>query len=156
PPFDSDASTRRQFGLEMVDAIAALASVDWSDRGLADFGRPEGFLERQVSRWLRQLASYRTRTIEHLDDVAAWLESRRPEMGAPGIIHGDYSIFNTMFHHGAPARMAAVIDWDTSTIGDPMVDLGKLLSGWAGEGDEPLIEGRGMQVTQGLPTRAEL
>jgi len=126
--------------------------------GLEGFGRPDGFLERQVARWLAFDADARVRTIEHLDAVAAWLEAHRPRGRAPAIMHGDYQFANVMFRHGVPGRVAAIIDWEQSTIGDPLVDLGWLLVLWD-EPDEEPIRGVGeerVSALPGFPTRAEL
>lgn len=155
PPFDTDVAARRGLGLELVDALAALANVDWRAAGLEGFGTPEGFLERQVDRWLSQLDRYRDRDLPGLEEVAAWLEDRRPEMGPPAIMHGDYQFINTIFHHGAPARMAAIVDWEQSTIGDPLLDLGWMFLGWVEPGEQSPTSGY-LSAREGLPSRAEL
>jgi aminoglycoside phosphotransferase (APT) family kinase protein len=155
PPFDSDLAVRRAMGLELIDVLARLACVDWIAAGLEGFGKPDGFLERQVGRWLGQLDTYRTRDIPGLDRVAGWLTDSRPEMSAAGIIHGDYQFINVMYAHGVPPRIAAVVDWEQSTIGDPLLDLGWVLAGWTDPGEEVLY-GSYMSDRRGLPTRAEL
>jgi aminoglycoside phosphotransferase (APT) family kinase protein len=141
----------------MVDSLADLAAVDWRDRGLDGLGRPEGFLDRQVGRWLGQLERYRTREIKHLDAVAEWLEANRPRTGPVGLMHGDYSPFNVMASPDDPHRLAAVIDWDTGTIGDPLLDLGHLLARWTEPGEAPALS-YPIDIAQrdGLPTRAAL
>jgi len=133
-PFDTDLDARRELAWELVDAIAKLARVDWRARGLEGFGKPEGFHERQVDRWLAHLARFRCRDIPGLDDAAAWLRRYRPRSYRPGIIHGDYQFANVMYRHGAPARLAAIVDWEMATIGDPLLDLGWVLATWP-EGD---------------------
>jgi aminoglycoside phosphotransferase (APT) family kinase protein len=155
PPFDTDREARRELGCELVDGLAALANVDWRAVGLESFGKPDGFLERQVSRWRGMLESYKVRDIEGIDTVSAWLESNRPQMSTPGIMHGDYQFVNVMFADGAPARLAAIVDWEQSTIGDPLLDLGWLLAGWSDPG-EPLPFTAYLSQRDGLPTRAEL
>jgi aminoglycoside phosphotransferase (APT) family kinase protein len=158
PPFDADPAARHGLGTGLVDALAALGSVDWRAAGLGDLGRPEGYLERQVGRWLGQLERYRTRELPGLERVAGWLREACPDMGEPGILHGDFQLANAMFHHGAPARLAALVDFEQSTIGDPLVDLGWLLALWDEPGEEP-IRGPGEErVCQqpGFPSRAEL
>ena len=156
PPFDADTHARREIGFELVDGLAALAQVDWEARGLEGFGRPDGYLERQVDRWLGQLAKYRTREIPHIDGVAAWLRDRVPPMGEPGIIHGDYQLINTLFAWGAPGKLAAIVDWEQSTIGDPLVDLGWLLAGWHHAGEEPSFTAAYLADRYGFATRSEL
>ncbi len=154
-PFDADPSARRDMALELVDALAALANVDWRAVGLEGFGKPDGFLERQVDRWLGQLDHYRDRELPGLDEVAAWLEDRRPVMGEPAIMHGDYQFANVMFHHGAPARMAAIVDWELSTIGDPLLDVGWLLLGWPDDGEDSPVSGY-LTNRGGMPSRSEM
>jgi aminoglycoside phosphotransferase (APT) family kinase protein len=157
PPFDNDPAARRGLGTELVDALAELARVDWRTIGLDGFGKPDGFLARQVDRWLWQLESYRSREIPELDTVSEWLRRNLPEAGPTGIMHGDYSPFNVMFAHGAPARLAAILDWDTATIGEPLMDLGLLLARWDEAGEQPTALGSAdIADRAGLPARAEL
>ena len=153
-PFDTDLEARRGLAFELVDAIAALARVDWRAAGLEGFGRPEGFLERQVDRWLHHLAGFRFRAIPGLDEAADWLRVRVPTRYVPGIIHGDYQFANVMFRHGAPARMAAVVDWEMSTVGDPLLDLAWVLMSWPNPGEER--NAMGYVDYEGMPTREEL
>jgi aminoglycoside phosphotransferase (APT) family kinase protein len=154
-PFSSDMNLRHELAMAYVDGIAELSAVDWRARGLEGLGKPEGFLERQVSRWLAQLDRYQTRDLPHLEFLADWLGSNRPTMSAAGIIHGDYSPFNVMVAPQSPARLAAIIDWDTGTIGDPLIDLGHLLARWTEPGEEPVITLQAGGV-DGYPTRAGL
>jgi aminoglycoside phosphotransferase (APT) family kinase protein len=156
-PYDQPEN-RHALGLAMVDAIAALSAVDWRAGGLDGLGRPEGFLERQVGRWLHQLDLYRTRDIPLLEPVADWLEAHRPAMGEPGILHGDYSPFNVMASPTDPTRLAAVIDWDTGTVGDPLLDIGHLMARWTDPGEEPALPTLDIDAgsRDGLPRRSEL
>lgn len=160
PPLHAGSpQVRRCMGLSMVEALVALAKVDYQAVGLGNFGNVEGWLERQVGRWAKQLASYRTFAgwpgPESLGDVAAvgeWLERHRPDQFEPGILHGDYHLANVMFHHHS-GELAAIIDWELATIGDPLVDLGWMLATWPEEGEEPIIN---IRPWQGFPTQAEL
>ena len=154
-PFASDPSLRRNMAMSYVDALVQLADVDWQAGGLADIGKPDGFLERQVPRWLAQLDRYRTRELPELDFVTDWLERNRPTMSKAAIMHGDYSPFNVMVAPDRPARVAAVIDWDTGTIGDPLLDIGHLLARWTNPGEEPVLQSQA-GGTEHYPTRAEL
>lgn len=138
PPLHAgDAAIRHAMGLEAADAIARLGRVDHMAVGLADFGRPEGFLERQVGRWMHELESYAKHEgypgpeIPGLEAVAAWLERNRPAVWTPGIMHGDYHLANVMYAYDGP-RLAAIVDWEMCTIGDPLLDLGWLLATWPG------------------------
>jgi aminoglycoside phosphotransferase (APT) family kinase protein len=154
-PFADDHALRWDLGMAYVDGCAELAKVDWRSRGLEGLGKPDGFLERQVPRWMAQLDRYRTRDLPELAFVTAWLEQNRPSASAPGIIHGDYSPFNVMVAPAPPARLAAIVDWDTGTIGDPLLDIGHLLARWTEPGEEPLI---GVQAggVDGYPSRQEM
>jgi len=161
PPYDTPGA-RRDLAFALVDALAELAAVPWRDRGLDGLGRPEGFLDRQVSRWLRQLdgygklATYQPRDIPGLDWLANWLEANRPPAQPAALMHGDYSLFNVMASPRDTRRLAAVIDWDTGTIGDPLLDIGHLLARWTELGEEPAIGVWDIETRDGLPTRAEL
>src|SRR4051794_31674983 len=153
-PYDRPAR-RRELAFAMIDAIAELAAVDWQARGLEGLGKPEGFLERQVSRWLGQLDRYRTRDLPHLEFLADWLDSNLPTMSPAAILHGDYSPFNVMVAPAPPARLAAIVDWDTGTIGDPLLDIGHLLARWTEPGEEPVI-GAPAGGVDGYPPRAAM
>ncbi|GAA5079031.1 aminoglycoside phosphotransferase (APT) family kinase protein [Thermocatellispora tengchongensis] len=156
-PHASDPAIRHRMGLEAAAALAELGRVDHEAVGLAGFGRPEGFLERQVPRWMGELEGYSALDgypgpdIPGLERTAAWLEDNRPAAFTPGIMHGDYHLSNLMFAYDGP-RVAAIVDWEMCTIGDPLLDLGWLLATWpGGEGDW----GIGTTIT-GLPEGREL
>lgn len=147
PPFDTDLDERAGLANELIDGIAKLAMVDWRERGLEGFGRPDGFHERQVDRWMAHLAAFEFREIPGLDVAADWLRNHKPRSYVPGIIHGDYQFANVMFGHGTPARLAAIVDWEQSTVGDPLLDLGWVMMGWPAEGEQRAggyIDQRGM------------
>ncbi len=154
-PYDHPGG-RRDLAFALVDALADLAAVPWRERGLDGLGRPGGFLDRQVSRWLGQLGRYQTRDIPGLDWLAGWLEANRPPGHPPALMHGDYSPYNVMASPRDTRRLAAVVDWDTGTIGDPLLDLGHLLARWTEPGEEPAIGVWDIEVRDGLPSRAEL
>jgi aminoglycoside phosphotransferase (APT) family kinase protein len=147
---------RHRIGIEAVDALSELALVDWEAGGLAGFGKPDNFLERQVDRWLWQLNSYATRELPHLERITAWLRKNRPETQAPAILHGDYSLFNVMFAPEPPARLVAIVDWDTATIGDPLMDLGHLLARWDEPGEHTSLGSADIPDRTNLATRREL
>nr|WP_280369345.1 phosphotransferase family protein [Nocardia wallacei] len=127
--YADDPEVRRQMGLSAVEAIARLGALDYRALGLADYGKPEGFLERQVSRWLGELESYSTNEgypgpeIPGVERVGDWLDRNRPADWRPGILHGDCHLANIMFSYDRP-EVAALVDWEMSTIGDPLLDLG--------------------------------
>jgi aminoglycoside phosphotransferase (APT) family kinase protein len=153
-PFDTDLTARAGLATELVDAIAVLSNVDWKARGLEGFGKPEGFHERQVDRWLAHLAGFKFRDLPGLDDAAAWLRGYTPRAYVPGIIHGDYQFANVMYRHGGPARMAAIVDWEMSTIGDPLLDLAWVVMTWPNPDEERATSGY-VDYT-GMPSREEL
>jgi len=159
-PYDQPGEPRRQMAFALVDALAELAKVDYRAVGLADFGKPEGFLERQVDRWLSQLESYREteaykpRDLPGLDYVVDWLRDNTPAMSPPGVLHGDYSFANAIFAHGEPPRVAAMIDWELATIGDPLLDLGLLL--YPFNGRDQRTPPAGYFDPTGFPVREEL
>ena len=154
-PFLSDHSLRFGLGMAFVDGCALLSRVDWVAGGLEGLGKPEGFLERQVPRWMAQLGRYQVRDLPEIDFLTTWLETNRPTMSPAGIIHGDYSPFNVMVFPDPPARLAAVVDWDTGTIGDPLLDIGHLIARWAQPGEEPVL-GEQAGGSEGYPTRRQL
>jgi aminoglycoside phosphotransferase (APT) family kinase protein len=131
-------------GLALVDGIGALGRVDHVAVGLADFGKPDGFLQRQTARWLGQLEGYGASpdwpgpsSLPGVARVAAWLERHRPAGFTPGIMHGDFHLANVMFRPDGPG-LAAIVDWELATIGDPLLDLGWLLATWPdAEGPNP-------------------
>jgi aminoglycoside phosphotransferase (APT) family kinase protein len=138
-PFARDAALKREIALATADALGRLARVDWRARGLESFGRPDGFHERQVVRWLSQLETYQKRDIPAIRDVAGWLSTHRPGDWIAGIMHGDYHAANVLVAPDPPARIAAILDWENCTIGDPVLDLAGFLhmtltsdrAGWA-------------------------
>ncbi len=112
----------------LIDALADLHDVDPATVGLGDFGRPEGFLDRQVARWGKQLAASRSRALPGIDELRADLSANVPRGGPAGIVHGDYRLDNVIV--GDDDRIAAVLDWEMATVGDPLTDLGLLLVYW--------------------------
>jgi len=153
PPFDTDIKARRGLAFQLVDGAAKLGRVDWRARGLEGFGRPDGFHERQVDRWLNFLHAYKVRELPGLDEAADWLRRNRPAHYKPGIMHGDYQFANVMFAHGAPARLAAILDWEMTTVGDPLLDLAWSLLGY--DGEEPRSDGFYLDM-RGMPKRSEV
>lgn len=147
--------------LAAVDALLRLGEVDFEAAGLAGFGKPEGFLQRQVPRWRQQLASYAglagwpgPQGLPGVEALGDWLEAHRPPDSEPGILHGDFHLSNLMFSPQGPT-VAAVIDWELATLGDPLLDLGWLIATW------PDATGQGagtIHITpwSGFPSRDEL
>ncbi len=154
-PWSDREDVRRDLGLGAAEALAELSLVEYEAVGLEGFGRPVGFLARQVPRWLRQLDSTSARELPGLRDVGAWLEEHRPPDRPPGIVHGDYHLRNVMFAPDPPGRVVAIVDWEMSTIGDPMLDLGALLATWSQPGEEVFMNAS-MTDWPGMATREEI
>ncbi|MFN7178181.1 phosphotransferase family protein [Hyphomonas sp.] len=157
-PFASSPKLRHQMGLSLVDGIAALGAQDYVALGLTGLGKPDNYLERQVSRWKAQLDSYAElpewdglKDLPDVDGVGRWLEEHRPRSFQPGIIHGDYHLANVMYRFDAP-RLAAIVDWELTTIGDPLLDLGWLLATWPEEGSGTVS----VTPWEGFPSADEL
>lgn len=110
----------------MIDTLVALHAVDPADVGLDDFGRPDGYLERQVRRWKKQLDASRSRELPGMDELIAHLDANVPESGDATIVHGDFRLDNILVDDSD--QVAAVLDWEMSTLGDPLADLALLLS----------------------------
>ncbi len=155
-PFGSDLAARRGLAFELVKGIARLSKVDWRAKGLADLGRPDGFHERQVGRWTAFLERIKGRDLPGFDEAAAWLSAHKPLDYIPGLMHGDYQFANVMFHHGAPARLAAIVDWEMGTVGDPKLDLAWVLQSWPEDtsGGDGSVGGY-VDMT-GMPSRTEV
>jgi aminoglycoside phosphotransferase (APT) family kinase protein len=159
-PARDDPAIRHHMGLELIDGLITLAGVDYAAAGLRDFGRLDGFLERQVGRWADELATYArfenwpgAGSLGDVTVVGDWLQSHRPTAIQPGIIHGDYHIGNVIYDNNG--SLAAIVDWEMATLGDPLVDLGRLLLSWPDGGDRKPFTTR-VDPLDGFPTRESL
>lgn len=139
-------ATRRAVSEDLVDVLVRLHDVDVDRIGLGDLSRREGYLQRQLKRWHGQLAQTRTRELPLLDEVHGRLAAAVPDQGPAAIVHGDYRLDNAMVDPDT-GRVAAVLDWELTTLGDPLADVGLLLVYWTDEDDE-------VQVLPEAPTRA--
>ena len=159
-PYADDPALRHRSGLSVARALATLGAVDHDAVGLGDLGRPVGFLERQVERWRAELASYAELAgypgpdLPGVEPLGDWLEANRPGEWTPGLIHGDYHLANVMLTP-EDGQVAAVVDWEMCTVGDPLLDLGALLATWP-RGDEVEVVDAALGRLPGLPTRDEL
>jgi aminoglycoside phosphotransferase (APT) family kinase protein len=152
------AGGTRRIGEELVDALVEIHAVDWRACGLEGYGKPTGYLDRQLRRFGGLWEHNRTRELPVLEQVTAWLAEHKPESGDATIVHGDYRLGNTMFAPDAPARLVAIFDWELATIGDPLADLGYLVATWS-QADDPEDALRGLSAATrapGFPTRDEL
>jgi aminoglycoside phosphotransferase (APT) family kinase protein len=145
-----------KIGDELVDALVEVHAVDWLACGLEGYGKPTGYLERQLRRFGGLWEHNRTRELPVVDRVTAWLAEHLPESREATIVHGDYRLGNTMF--GPDARLVAIFDWELATIGDPLADVGYLVATWSQADDpEDALRGLGAVTRQpGFPTRDEL
>jgi aminoglycoside phosphotransferase (APT) family kinase protein len=157
PALDSDAD-RRRMGEELVDALVEVHGVDWRACGLEGFGRPTGYLERQVRRFGGLWEHNRTRDVPAVERVGRWLGENLPESGPATVVHGDYRLGNAMLGPRSPARVVAIFDWEMATLGDPLADLGYLCTLWVQRDDPPLgiFELSGVTRRPGFATREEL
>ncbi|MEU4211209.1 phosphotransferase family protein [Streptomyces sp. NPDC026206] len=135
----------RQVVLGLADTLVALHAVDPDAAGLGDFGRPEGFLERQLRRWGKQLQASRERELPGIDELHRSLATALPHSPAPTVVHGDYRLDNVLI--GADDTVAAVLDWEMSTLGDPLTDLGLLVM----YGELEDVPGSPLTTTRGAP-----
>ncbi|MPQ96740.1 phosphotransferase [Modestobacter sp. I12A-02628] len=156
PGYADDPAGRRALADGLVDTLAALHQVDPAAVGLADFGRPEGFLARQVRRWTGQWDATRDTDRPGLDALAARLAETVPPTRRTGIVHGDFRMDNCLLDPQTPGRVRAVLDWEMSTLGDPLTDLALLFVYWPEAGDEQSIALSRVTALPGFPTRAEV
>ncbi len=141
PGYADEATDRRAISDGLVDVLAALHALDPETVGLGDFGRPEGYLTRQVARWGKQWNATRIDGLESLDVLAQDLSAAVPSTQRSTVVHGDYRLDNTLLHPTEVGRIAAVLDWEMSTLGDPLADLGILLVYWSQADDGEVRRG---------------
>jgi aminoglycoside phosphotransferase (APT) family kinase protein len=147
-------SERRAVGLHTIDVLARLHGLDPDAVGLGDLGRKEGYLARQLSRWTRQWQASKQREIPEMEAVQAQLAARMPEQVGTAIVHGDFRLGNFLVRGG---RIAAVLDWELCTLGDPLADVGYLMNYWPEPGEVPLGAGdMSPTAAGGFPPRAEM
>jgi aminoglycoside phosphotransferase (APT) family kinase protein len=149
---------REQIAHELVDALIELHAVDWTTLPLDGFGKPHGYLERQLRRFTGLWEHNQTREIEEFEQVAGWLSANLPESPPATIVHGDYRLGNVMLAADAPARLIAIFDWEMATIGDPLADVGYMMIHWTQAGDPANGKFNLQSVTDrpGFPSRQEL
>jgi len=149
---------RRRTAHDLIDALVEIHGVDWRDAGLEGFGKPDGYLERQLRRFLGLWEHNKTREIPEVEVVGTWLRENLPPSPAATIVHGDYRLGNVLLAPAPPSRIAAVLDWEMSTIGDPLADLGYFCTLYVERDDPTLGKFELSRVTreEGWPTRAEL
>ena len=155
PGYADSPAERERMSRALIDVLAKIHAVQTAGR-LDGFGRPEGYLERQLRRWIRQWEASKDADLPALDALATEFSESRPEQSASTLVHGDYRLDNTIMHPTDPGQVAAVLDWELSTLGDPLADVGLLVVYWGDPGQD-VTGGMIRRVTSepGFPTKAD-
>jgi aminoglycoside phosphotransferase (APT) family kinase protein len=148
---------RARIADELVDGLVELHAVDYVAAGLEGFGKPTGYLERQLRRFTGLWEHNRTRELPQVEAVGDWLAENMPQSLQATIVHGDYRLGNTILAPGAPARLVAILDWEMATIGDPLADLGYMMIHWI-QPEDPVTKFNLQAVTRlpGFPSRQDV
>jgi aminoglycoside phosphotransferase (APT) family kinase protein len=155
-PLDNEVE-RGRIADELIDALVELHAVDFMEIGLEGFGKPSGYLERQLRRFTGLWEHNRTRELSAVEEVGQWLAANLPESPPATIVHGDYRLGNTMFAGGAPARLKSIFDWEMATIGDPLADIGYMMLHWIEAADKVgRFNLQAVTARPGFPTRQEM
>ncbi|MCU0974768.1 MAG: phosphotransferase family protein [Steroidobacteraceae bacterium] len=144
------AETLSRIGEELVDGIAAVHALDWRALGLEGPSNPAAYVQKQVERWLKARAGEAVRDLPLVEEIGRWLLERLPAAPRAAVMHGDFHLDNTLFRRDAPA-LAAIIDWELSTVGDPLSDLGLMLAFWGPRQVDPPGFSFVQAVTRGVP-----
>jgi aminoglycoside phosphotransferase (APT) family kinase protein len=159
PGYADTPEDRADIGIALVETLAALHSVDPESVGLGEFGRPAGFMERQLRRWSDQWERSKTCDVAPLDELRDALTRSLPRQRGGTIVHGDFRLDNTILHPTKPGRILAVLDWEMSTLGDPLADVGAMLAYWSESSDDEILVAARMMppvtAAPGFPTRAQ-
>lgn len=159
PQWGFGEAQNRQLCLSIIDKLIELHQVDYETIGLGDFGKPEGYIERQVKGWNTRYENALTSDVPALEQVRHWLEEKRPATESRhSILHGDFRIDNVMLKPDNPFEVAAVLDWEISALGDPLMDLGNTLAYWVQADDPPEMKSLVLQPSDapGMLTRAQI
>ena len=153
----SSVEDRRRMAEQLADTLAELHTLDYNQIGLEGFGKPAGYVERQIRRMNQLWELARFREITEIDQVGTWLSANLPTDTNHRIVHGDFKLDNVIFERDSPARLIAVVDWEMSTLGDPLADLGWMLYFWREPGDPELgLAASTVTHLEGFPRRGEM
>ncbi|HEX8967355.1 MAG TPA: phosphotransferase family protein [Chloroflexota bacterium] len=155
--WNPDPRLHQQISESLVHVLVDLHAVDWAAAGLGDIGHPEGYLRRQVAGWIDRYQRVRTSQIAGVDALEAWLAASLPTSPSPTMIHNDYKLNNVLLDVADPRRVAAVLDWEMATVGDPLSDLASLVVYWTEPGDAEMMGAlRSVTATAGFPSRQQI
>ncbi len=156
--FTDDKVMAGRIGNTIVDTLADFHKLEPADVGLGDFGRPEGYLERQISGWIKRWEAAQDQPVDGADRLTRWLQENHPRQQAVSLVHNDYKLDNILVDPNDPAKFVAVLDWDMSTRGDALCDLGYLLNWWGEAGDDNawIAAGSLPSWRLGFPSRADV
>jgi aminoglycoside phosphotransferase (APT) family kinase protein len=149
---------RAQIADELIRALVEVHALDWRECGLEGFGKPTGYLDRQLRRFTGLWEHNKTRELPLVEEVLRWLTDNKPESPEATIVHGDFRLGNTMFANDAPAQLVAIFDWEMATVGDPLADIGYMTATWS-QRDDPtgtMFDLTTVTHGEGFPTRDEL
>jgi aminoglycoside phosphotransferase (APT) family kinase protein len=156
PAYAATTAERHALAYSLVDVLAGLHRIDPVETGLSDFGRHSGYVERQLATWNRQWQASRTRAVPDIETLAARLGETMPATSRLGIVHGDYRLDNCVVDLTEPGQVRAVLDWELSTLGDPLGDLGSLMLFWREPGEAHTSLTPGVSDQAGFPSRTDL
>lgn len=158
PPALDSAEQHARVASELIASLAEVHAVDWRAAGLDGFGKPTGYLDRQLRRFGGLWEHNKTRDLPVVQEVGEWLATNKPESPTATIVHGDYRLGNTMFADDAPARLVAIFDWELATIGDPLADVGYMTVTWSQRDElkDTMFDMLTVTHAEGFPTRDEL
>jgi len=158
PGLSLTPETAGRLGQSLIETLARLHAVDYQAAGLADLGKPAGYVARQVTGWIKRYEGARTDDVKSMERVAQWLTEHLPAESGVAVIHNDYKYDNVVLDPAKMTRIVAVLDWEMATLGDPLMDLGTTLGYWVEGGDpQPLQQAAiGPTMLRGSPTRREL
>ncbi len=153
-----DETLARQLCESLLDALVEFHGLDYQAIGLGDLGKPDGFVERQVTGWTKRYAAAKTEEVPEIDEVAQWLANNMPQSSAATMVHNDYKFDNVVLAADELTRIIGILDWEMCTLGDPLVDLGTTLAYWIEKGDNPILHKLRFGPTHlpGMMTRAEV